>query len=248
MKRPTVGIIGYGRFGRLAARYITRLADVVVYDPARKNIRSKGNSIRRVSLTEAAGQDVVIFAVPVSSLRNVLRSIRSLVRPGALILDVCAVKMKPVEWMKRLLPRHVHILGTHPLFGPDSAALSLKEHTIVLCPVRCPERRLRQASRILRKAGLKVVRMTPAQHDRLVAVPLFIAQYLGRVAAQVVPSLQTATPSSKRLSEVARMAENDSRQMFHDLFRFDPFARQAMVSIRQTIRGMDGMFRREKGG
>jgi len=231
LKRPAIGLIGYGRFGRLAARYIVGYASVVVYDPALKGIRSKGNSIRPVSLTEAAGQDVVILAVPVSSLRNVLRSIRSLVKPGALVLDVCAVKMKPIEWMKRLLPRHVHILGTHPLFGPDSAALSLKGHTIVLCPVRCSGRRLRMTSSVLRNTGLKVVRMTPAQHDKLVAVPLFIAQYLGRVAAQVVPSLPTATPSSKKLTEVARMAENDSQQMFRDLYRYNPYTHRALKQI-----------------
>jgi len=231
LKPLTVGLIGYGRFGKLAARYIAGYANVVVFDPARKVARSRGKNIRVASIAEAAGQDVVILAVPVSSLRNVLRSIRLLVRPGSLILDVCAVKVKPIAWMKRLLPRHVHILGTHPLFGPDSAALSLKGHTIVLCPVRCPVRQLRQTSRILRKAGLKVVRMTPAQHDRLVAVPLFIAQYLGRVAAKVAPSLQIAAPSSKKLNEVARMAENDSSQMFRDLYRYNPYTHRALKQI-----------------
>jgi prephenate dehydrogenase len=244
VKRPTVGLIGYGRFGKLAAHYISRHANVLVYDPARTHIRSTGNRIRAASTADAAGQNIVILAVPVSSLRNVLQVIRPHVKPGALVLDVCAVKVKPVEWMKRQLPGNVHILGTHPLFGPDSAALSLKGHAIVLCPVRCPEGRVRQASRILRKAGLKVVRMTPAQHDRLVAVPLFIAQYLGRVASRMAPPVTTATASSRRLSEVAGMAENDSMEMFRDLFRFNSFARKTPVGMMNVIEEMGNLLRR----
>jgi prephenate dehydrogenase len=41
-------------------------------------------------------------------------------RPGQLIIDTCSVKERPLEWMLEELPDHVQIVGTHPLFGPDS--------------------------------------------------------------------------------------------------------------------------------
>lgn len=243
MTRPTVGLIGYGRFGKLAATYISRYARVVVHDPAFKRARSPGREIRPATLPEAAGQHILVLAVPVSSLRNVLLSIRSLVRPGALVLDVCAVKAKPVAWMKQLLPRTVDILGTHPLFGPESAAGSLRGHTVVLCPVRCSRRKLARTARFLRKAGLKVVLMAPGDHDRRVAAPLFLAQYLGRVAAHAALPAPLGTPSSRKLGQVARMAEQESVQVFHDLFRFNPSARKTRGGIARAIRNTEKLLR-----
>src|SRR5271169_3496620 len=95
----SIGLIGYGRFGRLAARYCAHEAVVHVHDPG-VAVRSSGR-IRRASLAHAASQPVVILAVPVSALRGVLRAIRPFVRPGGLVVDVCAVKTLPLEWMKR---------------------------------------------------------------------------------------------------------------------------------------------------
>lgn len=134
----TLGLIGYGRFGRLAARYLARHAPVLVYDKHSRALPSGRGRIRRGSLVDVASQPVVVLAVPISSLRTVLRSIRTHVLPGALIIDVCTVKVKPVQWMKDYLPPSVYLLGAHPLFGPDSDCGTVRGQHIVLCPVRLP--------------------------------------------------------------------------------------------------------------
>ena len=135
-----IALIGYGRFGRLAARYLSRDFRVRIADSRKGERVDRG--AQRVSLEEAASKPIVILAVPISQLRAVLAEIAPSLQPGTLVIDVCSVKEQPVRWMRSLLPRSVSILGTHPLFGPDSAARGLKGHTIALCPVRITGKQL----------------------------------------------------------------------------------------------------------
>jgi prephenate dehydrogenase len=219
----TVGIIGYGRFGRVAARFIAERAGVVVHDPGLSPTARLPRGARQGALVEAASQKVVILAVPISKLQGLLKRIRTKVQPGALVLDVCSVKSMPVDWMKRLLPRSVRIIGTHPLFGPDSVGRSLKGHRIIVCPGRSPEADLRRAVLMLRSAGLSVEVMTAASHDRLMAETLLLAQYLGRLpAAGGIAIHERATPSYDWVRGLVSVAMNDTEQLFRDMWRFNP--------------------------
>ncbi|MFX9058099.1 prephenate dehydrogenase/arogenate dehydrogenase family protein, partial [Acinetobacter baumannii] len=88
-------------------------------------------------------------------------------RPGALVVDVCSIKTRPLEILERALPPGVDLLGTHPLFGPESGRAGLAGLRIALCPVR--GRRAGQARRFLRRLGLAVTVTTAAEHDRQMA-------------------------------------------------------------------------------
>ena len=58
------------------------------------------------------------------------------VRPGATVLDVASVKMLPSRWLERHMPETVHVVPTHPLFGPQSAAQGVAGRQLVICPLR----------------------------------------------------------------------------------------------------------------
>ncbi len=222
----TIGLIGYGRFGRLAAGVLARRANVVVWDP---RLRRKGRLARRVlstTLEEVARQPVVVLAVPVSALRELLTRVRSYVSPGALVLDVCAVKSVPLRWMSAALPPGVSIIGTHPFFGPDSYNGTLEGHRIVLCPVRAPRRLLMQVRRVLRESGLHVEIMTPDAHDRTMAETVFLTQFVGRLlAAARLAGTEGWTVHSRRLRSIVDVARNDSRELFLDMWKYNPHAR-----------------------
>jgi prephenate dehydrogenase len=220
---PSVGIIGYGRFGRVLTRFLAQGARVFVHDPALAKGEKLPRGARRVGLAEASSQPVVILAVPISALESLLKRIRDSVLPGALVLDVCSVKSMPLAWMKRILPRSVRILGTHPLFGPDSVEDSLKGHHIIVCPGRSGRNDIRLARRVLAAAGLRVDVMTPAAHDRLMAETLLLAQYLGRLpGASGIPLHERATPSYGYVRALATVAMNDTDQLFRDMWRYNP--------------------------
>jgi prephenate dehydrogenase len=221
--KKEIAIIGYGRFGRLAARYLKRDFRICIAD-TRPNVRTEPG-VRKVSLSEAAGKKFIILAVPIGKLAPVLRSLAPLLSPGTTICDVCSVKEQPIAWMKTILPRHTTLLGTHPLFGPDSAATLLQGRRIVLCPVRISPERLRRISRYLERLGLTVTRMSARKHDSLMASSLFLTQFIGRTLMRLdLPPADISTANYRRLSEIASTTGHDSLELLDDMYRYNRFA------------------------
>jgi prephenate dehydrogenase len=188
---------------------------------------------------------VVILAVPISELRPVLRAIRTLVRPGTLIIDVCSVKVNPLEWMKRILPSTVSIVGMHPLFGPDSDTGTLSGQRVVVSPSRNGARWMRGIRRLARSHGVRLHVMTPAAHDRLMAETLLLTQYVGRLLQGAgIPARPWSTASYIHLRLVVRTAMRDSEQLFVDMWRHNPYGRR---TARALLRSHRTLIRKTRG-
>jgi prephenate dehydrogenase len=140
--------------------------------------------------------------------------------------------------MTKILPRHASIVGTHPLFGPSSAAKSLKGHHIVISPIRIPFRELQILHTSLRKAGLRVHHMSSKDHDKLMAQTLFLTQFIGRSAGRIDPPRSTfTTPNYRLLNTIIERTRNDSFELFKDVYRYNPYAERILKNvIRETLR------------
>jgi prephenate dehydrogenase len=235
VRKPQLAIVGYGRFGMLAAHYLKKRFDVCIFSHHKIKRLEKG--IRSVDLEHAASKPVVILAVPINQIPSVLRSIVPFVRPGSVVCDVCSVKEEPVKWMKQILPPNVSILGTHPLFGPDSAAKTLNERNIVLCPVRIPKQYVTKAAVGLHSAGLRVSVMSPAAHDQLMARTLFLTQFVGRTVAGLTDAhVGISTRSFDLLLELTRTASNDSLELFRDMYLYNRFSRKLPKDLLSALK------------
>jgi prephenate dehydrogenase len=236
--KKEIAIIGYGRFGRCAAHHLKKRFRVFVADTRPLNNVEQG--VHKVSIETAATKTSIILAIPINQVPVTLKRISNFLQPEALICEVCSVKEQPIQWMKHLLPKNVDILGTHPLFGPDSASTSLIERTIVLCPARIRQARLRHVRKALTTMGLNVVTMKAAQHDRLMASTLFLTQFVGRgLLSMDLPRTTISTQHFRFLQQLVRTAENDTKELFHDMYRYNRFATRipsALVdSFRKTL-------------
>jgi prephenate dehydrogenase len=237
--RPAVGLIGYGRFGRLAAAYLRKRAEVLVYERRVSARPARSGRVRAVSLHMAASQPVVLLAVPISSLRQIAKEIKPFLLRGSVVVEVCSVKVSPVRWLRQILPSYVDIVATHPLFGPDSTKGNLRGHHLVLCPARMSSRHLRAFRRIARSHGVHVHVMSPAAHDRLVAETLLLTQYLGRLVVSArIPQHAWSAPSYQHLRELVRIAENDSEQLFADMWKYNRYGPSLGASLRRAHRNL----------
>ena len=116
-----LGLIGFGAFGRLAAGGLAEHFEVVVHDPAYARAElADGRHLPMGSLEEVARAEIVVIAVPVARMAHLCGQLAPLLQPGAVVVDVGSVKVGPVATMREALPAHVEIVGTHPLFGPQS--------------------------------------------------------------------------------------------------------------------------------
>lgn len=238
--RPSVGIIGFGAFGRLLAENLAAHVPVVAFDTSRAALQNPPPGVRFGDLRQAAGCDVVVLAVPVERIRAVAREIARLVRPGTLILDVGSVKVRPAFDMLAALPPDVDIIGTHPLFGPQSAKQGLRGLKIVLCPLR--GRRLGEVRTFLKRVlGLTVIVTSPEKHDTDAATAQGLTHLIARLVSEMGP-LPTGitTASFDLLRQATDMVRDDAENVFLAIQTANPYAasvRQRFFERAEALRG-----------
>lgn len=231
-----IGLIGYGRLGKLAAHYLGQDCDLIVYDQSGDYQGHNPKRVKPSSLEEVCQAPIVILAVPISQLADLCRSISSLLEERTLVVDVCSVKVKPMEQMNELLPKHVQILGTHPMFGPDSAAKTVFGSKIVLCPQRIEAELLRNIRNYLETHGLKVIEVDPHEHDRQMSSSLLMTHMIGRTLMQLqAKELEIDTKGYRRLMKILEVVENDSWQLFKDMNDYNPYASSMREDFVQAL-------------
>jgi prephenate dehydrogenase len=231
---PAVGIYGLGRFGAFWGAALARITTVVGYsrDPA----RPAPDGVQRVTEQELLESPVLILCVAISALPEVLQRIAPRLQPGTLVMDTCSVKARPAEWMASLLPEGVQVLATHPMFGPDSAVAGLRGLPMVLCPVRVDPGELQRWRRVFAGLGLAVREMSPEEHDREAAATQGLTHFLGRVLAEMdLRPSEIGSVGYRKLLEIIEQTCNDSRQLFLDLQRYNPYTREMRRRLEESF-------------
>jgi len=235
-----IGIIGFGRLGALLTRHFAREHEIKVFDTRRiaRAIRRLG--AEPVSLAQVCQQEIIVPCVPIADFEPLLRRIRGLLRADALLIDVCSVKEHPVRVMKRLLPRSIEILATHPNFGPDSAAESLSGRQIAVCKVRISAARYALIRRAFERKGLQLVEMSAREHDRRMASSLLLTHFIGRGLIEYgAKPTGIDTEGYKRLLRILETVQNDSEQLFLDMNRYNAFAPAMRRRLLAALRRVD---------
>ncbi len=229
-----LGLIGLGSFGCLVAEHLLDHFDIVAADKLDRSATAGYLGIGWGAIQEAASCPYVIVAVPVQELSAALNAMRDHVRPGALIVDVGSVKLVPVEQMLRILPDEVEILGTHPMFGPQSAGDGLEGHRIVLCPVRTE--RLDKVRVFLEELSLEVIVRDAETHDRDIAETQALAQFVGRALAQLEKSNSPIrTPGYNLFREVAETVGEDTWELFTAIQNLNPHAADMRAELMRHL-------------
>lgn len=244
----TISIIGFGRFGKIVVDQLNRFfpqATIVVATSQTNPQLPKG--VKRITRLQAAQSDVVIPCVPISAFENVIKDIAPHLKKDALVVDVCSVKAHPVKVMKRLLPKTVSILATHPLFGPESLRPGLKGNTTVIFPVRIPKTLLSKLKAFAKKQGHRLVVMTPEKHDQLLARSQALTHLFGRLNHLIgLKPTPIDTAAFKALLKIQPFVINDSEELFQDMFRFNPHAMGMLGQVKKALTQLEFQINPEK--
>lgn len=235
--RPeTVGIVGYGRFGRLWASVLAPRYDVLINDV------EPVDDPRAVSIYDLCARSSTIFlCVPINQFDDVVQSIAGSIRPSTTVFDTCSVKMHPAASMQKHLGGidNVTLVATHPMFGPDSAAHGVSGLPMMMSLLQGSEPAYRNWRDGLSALGIRVVEMTPAEHDRLAAYSQGVTHYVGRLLEQLdLHETPIDTQGFKILRSLIEQTCNDSFELFRDLQTYNSFTsemRQKMEAAVDTL-------------
>jgi prephenate dehydrogenase len=123
------------------------------------------------------GADLVVLCVPVLAIPELARACGGRWDPGAVITDVGSTKAELAAGVRRALrgARAVFV-GSHPMAGSEATGIEaaraqLYERSLVIVTpdAGVSERAAERVMRFWRGLNCRVLRMTPMQHDRLIA-------------------------------------------------------------------------------
>jgi len=235
----SVGIIGFGKFGKFTAKILKNYFNVFVCDMADKKKQAEDLGVEFTSLEECASKDIVVICVPISNFENSVKKIIPYLKKKSIIADVCSVKEKPVEILGELIPKSCNCIGTHPLFGPDTASDSLKGKKIVICPIRI--NKLEKIVKFFENMGLQVHISKPDQHDMEMARSLALIHYLGKGLQSIeINNVKLTTPTHDKLMELVRIVRSDSEQLFLDMHKFNKYTENVRKSLIKELMKISG--------
>lgn len=238
-----IAIIGQGRFGKLLGKILAPYGEIFVMEKDLKKIEKKQVLIKKEDLKEI---DWVFLAVPISNLEKLLLEIRPHLKKGSLVVDVSSVKIFPCRWLKKYLPRNVEIMGTHPMFGPDSAKNGLPGLKIVLCPVRISLKNKKKFEKIMRSLKLKIIFTTPQKHDAEIAKSLTLVHFIGRTLGRInIKKQEITTLGFERLLAVNETVNSDTWQLFLDMHRYNPYAKNMRHRFLKSAREIDSELKKQ---
>ncbi len=229
-----VGVYGLGRFGAFWARVLSE-HKLEVYGYSR-HPKDPIEGVKAVSEEEVLSCDVIFLCVAISSFSEVVERIKDKIKPGALVMDTCSVKLYPADIMQKRLANKCSLIATHPMFGPDSGKNGVKGLPMIICPLSAPVVEVSKWSRLFQGWGLRVIRMTCDEHDRQAAWSQGITHLVGRVLDGMdLRDTPIATTGFLALRAVEEQTCHDPLQLFYDLQRYNPYTREMRQSFHQSV-------------
>ncbi|HYN89682.1 MAG TPA: prephenate dehydrogenase [Ardenticatenaceae bacterium] len=253
-----VALLGLGLMGgslALAIRQAGLAGELIAYDADKQTLAEavvagvieQGASDAR----DAAGEaDLVVLAAPVRAILVLIEQIATVLRPGALVLDLGSTKQAIVAAMSGL-PETVRAVGGHPMAGKESAGLRHAEATLfngapfVLCATsRTDERASELAQGLARRVGACPLWLDPREHDALVAsashLPYMVSVALVR-AALAVDDGRLWTLAAGGFRDTSRLAASDERMMLDILRTNTDAVRAALRTLREQLDALDSV-------
>lgn len=239
-----MGLMG----GSLAAAVRGRIkhCEIRGYDVSRSAVRW---ACRRGWVSHPAGSphqavegaDLVVLAAPVSASIRLLEALAPGLSAGAVLTDVCSTKqaLVRVAAASGLAGRFV---GGHPMCGSSEKGVEHADETIfrkslcILTPTPATQRdTLRRVKGFWSALGMSVMRLTPAEHDRRVALASHLPQVLA-TALMASQSKASIAVAGKGLTDTTRLAASDGR-LWADILLSNADA------VRSAVARLDGELR-----
>lgn len=230
----TVGIIGYGNFGKflheLSGRFFPAI-EVRVYSR-----RARVDNQTFFSLEKTAQSDVVILCGSIREYEEQLQSILEYMPPSSILVDVATVK----KYTGELCKKHCNgrkFISTHPMFGPESYQKHQKNvdgFRIVVTDYSLQNDDYQKLKNTFAALGFLIIEMTADEHDQHLAETLFLTHYVGQSVLKAgFPRTAIDTLSFQFLMDAVESVKDD-KLLFADVYHFNPHCKAVAERFHQA--------------
>jgi prephenate dehydrogenase len=221
----TVGIVGYGHFGKflheLAGRFFPEVK-VKIFSR-----RAEIDNQTFFSLEEVSVCDVVILCGAIKEYEEQIKKAITLSLPETIIVDVATVKKHTSE----LLRQHCEgrrFLSTHPMFGPESYKKyggNVHGFRIVVTDYVLANDQYQLLKNVFATLGFLIIEMTADEHDKRLAETLFLTHYVGQSILKAgFERTSIDTLSFQFLMDAVESVKDDG-ELFKDVYQFNPYCK-----------------------
>lgn len=242
-------VIGYGRLGALIAKYLNQQFSVSILDKNKlKEQQARDAGFKTIQQKDIGRFKTIYLAVPINKFERLLDLIKDSITKDTLVIDTCSVKLYPVKLMKEKL-KDCYCLGTHPIFGPDSANNGLDGFPMVMCPINIGKSLLNKWIDFWSSQGVKVMISTADEHDREMAYSLGLTHFIGRILGEVnLKELDMASKGYNSLLEIVTNTNNDSWELFRDMQSYNPYTLAMRDNVYAAIRKLENRLNKSING
>jgi|TARA_Y100000994_G_scaffold49016_1_gene38592 prephenate dehydrogenase len=232
----SVGIIGFGRFGKVLANILQRGFAIKAYDP---KPAGPFPGVQFLDLDTVLNEKVVFIAVPIRHFESVIADISKKLKKETTLIDVCSVKSYPVNIMLKILPDHIGVIATHPMFGPDSY-MSNSNLKMMINNTRDLYNQYSFWKRFFSDQSIQIIEMTPDQHDRLAAKTQGVTHFLGRMLKEFgIKKTNIDTQGFRDLLDLVGQTCNDTWELYADLQLYNPYTEDMVEKLKASTNKLD---------
>ena len=234
MKR--VSIVGFGRFGKTLYRLLKDDFIVTLYNRSEietNNLVLTKNTQITKTISKIYNSEVIFYAVPISNFEQVISSHIKCVRSQHVLIDVLSVKLYPAYIFSKYLKNiKTQALLTHPMFGPDSSKNGFEGLPIIIEKFKANQDAYNFWKDYFRSKKLRVIEMTPHEHDKIAANSRGLTHFVGRLLEELnFKETPIDSLGAKMLLQVKDQTCNDTWQLFSDLQHYNPYTKKMRLNL-----------------
>ena len=232
----SIGIIGFGRFGKVLANILQKGFGIKAYDP--KPI-GEFPGVEFTDLESILREKVIFVAVPIRHFESLVKEISPHLSEGTTIIDVCSVKTHPAKIMENNLSENIGIIATHPMFGPDSF-ISNNRLKMMMNNTRDTHDQFNFWRQYFKDQGIDVMEMSPDQHDRMAAQTQGVTHFLGRMLKEYgIRKTTIDTQGFRDLLDLVDQTCNDTWELYTDLQLYNPYTDDMIDKLKLATPSLD---------
>ena len=245
MQLKSVGIIGYGSFGKFIAVLLARFAPEISVRFSSSSHPADGKTF--FSFEEVCAADAVVFCVPIHAFEATLIKALPLMPKTSVIVDVTTVKVYTTALLEKLAAGRPY-LATHPLFGPQSYVKTEEKidgYRIVFTEHTVPPEDYAALTNFLRTIGFTIVETTAEKHDEQLAESLFLTHFIGQSVNRAgFKRTEVDTISFEFLMQAVEIVCKNT-EIFKDVFRFNPYCESVLKRLEAAEKDVHGLLQKE---